>query len=143
MHTIGWGAIDAKESDPIFLQNAQVNMIPNDKCYEIENYKKKRKFTDNGFCLMGKNGKTSCYGDSGSPVIWEDPNDDDHPYLLGITSQKAYPLKSVPRINPNATSCGPAAEFPSKYIKIIDGRKKPRDLLKLYFDFDKNDACKP
>ena len=143
MHTIGWGAIDAKESDPTFLQNAQVKMIPNDKCYEIENWRNKTKYIDNGFCLLGINGETSCYGDSGSPVIWEDPNNDNHPYLLGITSQGAFPLESLPIKNPNATSCGPTAEFPSKYIKIIDGGKRPRDLLKLYFNFDKNDACKP
>ena len=87
---IGWGHIDENNTKPTFLQNAQVKMIPNDECYEIENWRNKTKYFDNGFCLLGINGETSCYGDSGSPVIWEDPNSN-RAYLVGIASQKAFP----------------------------------------------------
>ena len=134
--TIGWGDIDENGTEPVFLQNAQVKIISNELCYEIENSKKKKNF-NNGFCLLGDKGETSCIGDSGSPVIWEDPKDNNRPYLFGITVQKAYPPHSVPFLNPGAPTCGPLAEFPSKFIKIIDGE---RDLLKHWFNID-FDAC--
>ena len=37
---------------------------------------------------MGQNNETICPGDSGSPIIWEDPNDNNRAYLVGIASQK-------------------------------------------------------
>ena len=130
--TIGWGQTDANGKDPVYLQNAQVKIISDELCYEIQKSKKKKNF-NNGFCLMGDKGETSCVGDSGSPVIWEDPNDNNRAYLFGITSQKNYPPNSLPVLDPDAPTCGPFAEFPSKFIKIIDGE---RDLLKHWFNID-------
>ena len=59
-------------------------------CYETQNDSKKMKHFNKGFCVMGKNRETICRGDSGSPVIWEDPNSN-RAYLVGIASQKAFP----------------------------------------------------
>ena len=63
-------------------------MIPNEKCYEIQNDTFKVKYFNRGFCVIGQNNETICPGDSGSPIIWEDPNDDNRAYLVGIASQK-------------------------------------------------------
>ena len=128
---IGWGHIDENNTKPTFLQNAQVNILPNELCYEKQNNSRKRKNFNNGFCVIGKNKETTCQGDSGSPVIWEDPTNN-RAYLVGIAISKATPLHSA--------LCGPFSEFPGKYIKIIDGESDSRHLLKYRFN-DGKDFC--
>ena len=113
-------------------------MIPNEKCYEIQNNTLKIRYFDKGFCVMGQNNETICPGDSGSPIIWEDPNDNNRAYLVGIASQKEPTIANL-----NNPYCGPLAEIPAKYAKVIDGNI---DILEFWFnggkDFD-SAICKP
>ena len=122
---------------PEYLQNAQVNIIPNELCYKIQNNTERKKYFNNGFCVLGKNKETACKGDSGSPIIWENPKNK-RIYLVGIYSSRTTPPHIVQ--NPNAPSCGQFSEFPAKYTKIIDGESDSRHLLKYWFNGD-NDFC--
>ena len=102
-----------------------MNIIPNEYCYLMENNTNKRKYFNKGFCVLGKKYETIAAGDSGSPIIWEDPNDNYRAYLVGIASKRN----------------------PAKYVKVIDGESKDsKDLLKFWFnggvDFD-DTICVP
>ena len=85
---IGWGYIK-NVTDPIFLQNVQLDTISARQCYKYQ-------YPDNPpgpdqlesiYCLGGTNGnETMCLGDSGGPAFWEDPNDTNRAFLIGIAS---------------------------------------------------------
>ena len=89
--------------------------ISDEECYKIQNNDRKRKKFTNGFCILGENRESPCQGDSGSPVIWEDRNNDNRAFLMGIISQKAFPNHIKPKIQ-----CGPNSEFPAKCTHIFD-----------------------
>ena len=60
----------------------------------------------NTFCVRGLNEQTICEGDSGGPVIWEDKNDLNRAYLMGIASQK------------QGLGCGISPNNPSNFALI-------------------------
>ena len=58
-------------------------------------------------CLVGKNDETACFGDGGSPAIWEDQKDYNRAYLIGIFTE---PLR-IPQ-------CEALPVLPSKYAFV-------------------------
>ena len=63
-----------------------------------------------GYCLNGTNGyETMCVGDSGGPAFWEDQEDSNRAYLIGIFSNFFKRKKQV---------CGEEPFFPGLFSRV-------------------------
>ena len=86
-YKIGWGYVK-NFTDPIFLQNVDLKRISGVQCYKHQfPHHPIPKNLGIGYCLNGTNGyETLCVGDSGGPAFWEDQEDSNRAYLIGIAS---------------------------------------------------------
>ena len=87
----------------------------------------KQKIGYNTFCVRGLKEQTICQGDSGGPVIWEDKNDMNRAYLIGIASKAQSVGCGNPPNSPSIFALIPApnvldwiVKFDYEHREIID-----------------------
>ncbi|XP_026316168.1 phenoloxidase-activating enzyme-like [Hyposmocoma kahamanoa] len=90
----GWGAVNNTHSSNVKL-DVKLPFVPLPQCQAAYSVKYRNlKFWNRQMCAGGEKGKDSCRGDSGGPLMWENPDGNKFFECVGIVSFGTFPCGS-------------------------------------------------
>ncbi|XP_055943506.1 transmembrane protease serine 9-like [Argiope bruennichi] len=90
VQTMGWGSIYIRRNDVAeYMTTTELSILPRHTCKEIFAKHKDINITNKNICVYSQKPTGLCYGDSGSPAVYNDP-DSGKPVAIGVASFISY-----------------------------------------------------